>query len=411
MLSYKEYKLLNESLYGAFNLGLKNPNTVGSIVSASSINGTEAALEAEAEEAIEEAKKIKKKMDCGSDEEEMEDEEEESKDSDEESEEEDDDEEDEEEDDDEEEEEEKKPKFMNKKAKKEWSEVLADLESVLEDVSDEAALSEIRKGLQTIKEGVKKSKGHKKGCDCNFCKNIKSKKSEGDKGDEDGLTDKQKDLPDFLKEKIAEKNKSKGKDKDEKKCGKYCGKYMKKEEKEWWDSVNSMLGENPDHKNWDGGWSQVGEVQQAIREGAKPINEISSDVLDRASGIAGERGDSRGDRLASKFASMSDAKLSQEMESSPFKIELNQNFYMIKSFKERFDTTANEYVLGLRAQGMGYDRSELIIRKSLLNPKGLYSLMVGSENVYGVDRKTANAIANFVNSNGGKIKPTDLPLK
>ena len=150
---------------------------------------------------------------------------------------------------------------MKKKAKKEWSEVLADLESVLEDVSDEAALSEIKKGLQTIKEGVKKSKGHKKGCDCNFCKNIKSKKGEGDKENEDGL-------PAFLKKKIADKNKDK----------KSCGKYMKQEEQAWWDSVNSMLGSDVNQKNWDGGWKEVGEVQQAIRENAELKKKVVSEM-------------------------------------------------------------------------------------------------------------------------------------
>jgi hypothetical protein len=266
MLSYKEYKLLNESLYGAFNLGLKNPNVVGGIVSASSINGTEAALEAEAEEAIEEAKKIKKKMDCGSDEEEMEDQEDEkedSKDSDE------DDEEDEDEDDDDEEDEEEEPKFMKKRAKKEWSEVLADLETVLEGIDDEESIYEIKKGMEILKEGLKKGlKGHKEGCKCNFCKNMKSKKKEGGKEEDEGLTDKQKDFPDFIKKKIAEKNKGKGKDKDEDE--KKCGKNMKKEEKEWWDSVNNMLGENPDQKNWDGGWSEIKDVGISLRDEENP---------------------------------------------------------------------------------------------------------------------------------------------
>ena len=269
MLSYKEYKLLNESLYGAFNLGLKNPNTVGGIVSASSINGTEAALEAEAEEAIEEAKKMKKKMDCGSDEEEMEnpeDEKEDSKASDEgsEDEEEEDEEEDSEEDEDEEEEE---PKFMKKKAKKEWMEVLADLETVLEGIDDEESASEIKKGMEILKEGLKKGlKGHKKGCDCKFCQNIKSKKESDDEGegDEEGLTDAQKKLPEALRKAIAKKAK-KGKGKDEKKCGKY----MNEDEQAWWNSVNSMINTDAVQKNWDGGWSQVGEVQQAIREGAE----------------------------------------------------------------------------------------------------------------------------------------------
>jgi len=291
MLSYKEYKQLNESLY---NLGIRSPNIVAGIVSDSQLNGTEAAIEAESEEAIEEAKKAKKcmnkKMDgemedvkpsdvedeVAEDENEDEDSEEESdEDEDSEDEEESEEDEDEESEDDEDEEEpevKEEPKFMKKRAKKEWSEVLADLESVLEDVSDEAALSEIKKGLQTIKEGVKKSKGHKKGCDCNFCKNIKSKKGEGDKGNEDGLTDKQKDLPPFLKKKIAEKNADKKKDK------KSCGKYMKEEEQAWWDSVNSMLGSDVNQKNWDGGWKEVGEVQQAIRENAELKKKVVSEM-------------------------------------------------------------------------------------------------------------------------------------
>ena len=160
---------------------------------------------------------------------------------------------------------------MKKRAKKEWTEVLADLETVLEGIDDKESISEIKKGMAILKEGLKKGlKGHKERCKCNFCKNMKSKKKEGgEKGDDEGLTEKQKDFPDFIKKKIAEKNKGKGKgkDEDEKNCGKYCGKNMKKEEKEWWDSVNNMLGENPDQKNWDGVWSQVGEVQQAVREG------------------------------------------------------------------------------------------------------------------------------------------------
>ena len=147
-----------------------------------------------------------------------------------------------------------------------------------------------------------------------------------------------------------------------------------------------------------------------LNEDNSDINEISSALLDRASTSAAMRGDTRGGRLADKFTSMSDVRLSQEIESSPFKIQLNGNFYIIKSFKEDFDTTADEYVLGLRSQGMGPDRAELTIRRSLLNTKALVSLNVGSEKVYSVDRKTANIIANFVNSNGGQIRPTDLPL-
>ena len=154
---------------------------------------------------------------------------------------------------------------MKKKAKKEWAEVLSDLEAVLEEVSDEEALQEIKKGLETIKEGIKKGhkKGHKKGCDCNFCKNVKANKEEKEEdGDDEGLTDAQKKLPKGLRDAIAKKGEGKKCDKMEKKCGKN----MNEDEQAWWDSVNGMLGSEPNQKNWDGGWSEIGEVQQAVRE-------------------------------------------------------------------------------------------------------------------------------------------------
>lgn len=231
MLSYKEYKLLNESLYGAFNLGIKSQNTVAGIVSDSPVNGTEAAVEAESEEAIEEAKKMKKKMlgdeesveDKVSDEDkdEKKDEEEDGEDDD--KEDSDDEEDGEEEGDDEEEsdedEKEEKPEsekkdfaFMKKKAKKEWSEVMADLEEILEGIDNEEALTEVKKGLEMMKKGMEK------GCGC-------SKKME-----------------------------------------KKCGKYMNEDEAAWWKSVNGMLNSEPDQKNWDGGWKEVGEVTQSLRD-------------------------------------------------------------------------------------------------------------------------------------------------
>ena len=272
MLSYKDYKKLNESLYGAFNLGLKSSNVVGGIISASSVSGTEAALEAQAEEALEEAKKMKKKME--SDEDHDEDEEDveekdadEDEDEDEDSEEERDDEEDkdseedsDEEDSDEDDEKASDPKFMKKKAKKEWTEVLADLEAVLEDVSNEVNLAEIKKGLEIIKEGAKK--GHKKGCDCNFCKSVKAKK-EG-KDEVEGLTAGQKKLPKALQDAILAKKGKKGEEEDEK-----CGKNIKKDESAWWNSVNEMLG-TEDQKGWDG-WTEVGELETGVRDEQNPV--------------------------------------------------------------------------------------------------------------------------------------------
>jgi hypothetical protein len=247
MLSYKEYKLLNESLYGAFNLGLKGHSTVGGIVSDSPVNGTEASIEAESEEAIEEAKKgkkMKKKMfgdeeevvkkvkvsDEDHDEDDKDDDDHDDHDDDDDHESDKDDDDDDDDDDDEDDDHsDKKPglkgrefafmkkkakKCMKKKAKKEWSEVMADLEDILEVVDDEEALTEVKKGLEMMKKGMEK--GMKKHMGCGTKK---------------------------------------------------CGKYMNEEDQAWWQSVNGMLNADPDQKHWDGGWKEVGEVEQAVREG------------------------------------------------------------------------------------------------------------------------------------------------
>jgi len=291
MLSYKEYKLLNESLYGAFNLGLKSQNTVAGIVSDSPVNGTDAAIEAESEEAIEEAKKMKKKMlgdedsekkvkvtdevdDDHEDDEDHDDKEDEDEGDEDEG---DEDEGDEDEGDEDEGDEDEKDlsfmkKKMNKKSKKEWSEVIADLEEVLEAVDDEEALTEVKKGLEMMKKGMEKGMKKHMGSDCKKCckymsEGKKHKEKDHDKeedGDEghDGLTTAQKKLPKALQDAILAKKRKKGEKEDKK-----CGKNMNEDEAAWWNSVNSMLGSNPDHKNWDGGWKEVGEVQQAVREG------------------------------------------------------------------------------------------------------------------------------------------------
>ena len=263
MLSYKEYKLLNESLYGAFNLGLKSHTTVGGIVSSSPINGTEAA-----EEAIEEAKKakkMKKKMDGEMDAEDHDDEEEvidkvKSSDDDEDHDDDEDDEDDEDEDhdddededskDDEDDEDEVKSKTdlnkkdfsfmknkMKKKSKKEWSDVMSDLESIIEVVDDEEALTEVKKGLEMMKRGMEKgmkkymgcgtkkcgkymSEGensHKCDCDCPVCNN---KKDHDGEEEGKGLTAGQKKLPKALQDAIlAKKGKKKAEGKEEKKEG------------------------------------------------------------------------------------------------------------------------------------------------------------------------------------------------
>lgn len=282
MLSYKEYKQLNESLYGAFNLGLKSPQNVGGIVSASSVNGTEAALEAQAEEAIEEAKKMKKKM-CGDEEEvsvDSEDEEkddevedEDSEDSEEDSDE-DEDSEDEDEDSDEEEDEDKVvevPKMMKKKAKKEWTEALSDLEEIVSEIADKETFEEAKKGFNFVRDVLNKKakgKGNKDKEDEKEDKDNKDK--EDDKEEGEGLTDAQKKLPKKLQDAILKNKKKKKKNKDDKE-EKNCNKCVSEGDKSWWDSVNSMINADPNAKNWDGMFSKVEEIETGIRDEERPV--------------------------------------------------------------------------------------------------------------------------------------------
>jgi hypothetical protein len=168
MLSYKEYKQLNESLNGAYNLGLRSQAALVPPVGAT---GASEILEKDAEPSIEEAKKcgkmMKKKMssdemeddevedDVVKDEEDEEEEEDEDE-EDEEDEEEDDDEEEEEEDEEEEDSEDKymkksMKKPMKKKSKKEWSEIVADFESLLEDKNQDV-VNQVKNNLENIKK-------------------------------------------------------------------------------------------------------------------------------------------------------------------------------------------------------------------------------------------------------------------
>jgi hypothetical protein len=175
MLSYKEYKQLNESLYGAFNLGIKQNNVLTPPIGAT---GESEILETEPEaENLEEAKKVCKKcgkgMDCecekhDKDEEEKEEEltdgqkklpkalqdaimKKKGKKKDKNEDDHDHDDEDEDEDEDENEDkgltsgQKKLPKalqdaILKKQGKKEWSEVMADVESLLEDIKNQKVI-------------------------------------------------------------------------------------------------------------------------------------------------------------------------------------------------------------------------------------------------------------------------------
>lgn len=157
MLSYKEYKLLNESLY---NLGIRSPEVISEPIGKT--GATETLEEAKAKKCM----KMKKGMegDCGGkdhEEDEEMDKDVEEKDV-EDSESMEDSEEKEMEDSDSEEkdvEDEKvmmMKKKMKKKSKKEWSELESDLDALVEEIENPSALIEVKKGVEMIKKGMKK---------------------------------------------------------------------------------------------------------------------------------------------------------------------------------------------------------------------------------------------------------------
>lgn len=206
MLSYKEYKQLNESLYGTINLGMKSTNSLTPPLGATGATEVVEAENTESneesnEESIEEAKcgkMMKKGMDCDSADEKEKEEEDHDHDEDEK-----------EEDHDEDEKgltaaQKKLPEALQKsilskkkkKAKKEWNEILADFEELLEG-KDEMVANQVKNSL----EGIKKL--------------LETKE-------------------------------------------------MTEEEKSWWQSVNTQLGSNPDLPG-DLGFAPVGKITQALR--------------------------------------------------------------------------------------------------------------------------------------------------
>ena len=158
MLSYKEYKQLNESLYGAFNLGIKQNNILTPPIGAT---GESEILDSDTEASddqldLEESKKVckcgkmmKKGMDCEC-----------SKDKDH-----DDDKDDDKDDDGLTAGQKKLPKALQdailkkkkSKSKKEWSEVMSDVESLIEDVSNQKIKEEVYEIMNKIKNEINKS--------------------------------------------------------------------------------------------------------------------------------------------------------------------------------------------------------------------------------------------------------------
>jgi hypothetical protein len=222
-------------------------------------------------------------------------------------------------------------------------------------------------------------------------------------------------------------------------------KNMSESDKAWWDSVNGMLNSDPNKKHWSG-WSEVGEVQQAVRENSN-INEISSDLLDRAADAAGQRIDPRGVRLQSKFRDAYQDKRDQEsryandaamakFDSDPNQVSLNVGGRSIRIILDGAGSSAQQgnsgtypewwILLGKAKQEGRGDVFECALKvyksdfdSNLYNIRYNQDLLFrhtsdfgnsDGEKINGVDRKSAMIISNFINSKGGNIKPTQLPL-
>ena len=160
MLSYQQYKQLNESLYGAFNLGIKQNNILTPPIGAT--GASEITENSPEEDSIEEAKEekgltsaqkklpkalqdaiLKKKNKNHKDEDK------------------------EEKDEDKEEKgltaaQKKLPKALQdailkkQKSKKEWEEVMSDVESLLEDIKNQRVVQDVRNAMNQLKESISK---------------------------------------------------------------------------------------------------------------------------------------------------------------------------------------------------------------------------------------------------------------
>jgi hypothetical protein len=186
----------------------------------------------------------------------------------------------------------------------------------------------------------------------------------------------------------------------------------------------------------------------------REINEITTDLLGRASAVARGRGDERGERLADKFqGAIKDktndnrVKESNAFDNLPNLVDANlDNSYLPDKRMVKLNITqargnvhnmnGGEYSPFWNLAGMfkfvnvtGYLESELryfMLRLEKRNEKDpVYTVLFseyhsqpnissfeekGKTKIIGFDRRSAMIVAKFINRNGGDIKPTELPL-
>jgi hypothetical protein len=148
------------------------------------------------------------------------------------------------------------------------------------------------------------------------------------------------------------------------------------------------------------------------------INEISSDLLNRAANAAASRNDSRGDRLQGKFGNAINPKIRQEFELNPNKIKLGDYDVVIKSIESTNDEPKNvEFEIKCDVRAEGYEIEAAVLKigyfsGSTRNVKLVlgYGSALQSVDRVEFDRMNAMKLSKFISSHGGNIKPTELPM-
>jgi len=152
------------------------------------------------------------------------------------------------------------------------------------------------------------------------------------------------------------------------------------------------------------------------------INEISSDLLGRAAGVAIRRPDERGERLRDKFIAAIPDRIRQEFDSIPDKIKVievggNNNIDVtIKSFVNPKDEGI-EYELKCHAMdspanpAASMEIFNATLRIGFLPSNGVRKMIMQTDQGENIkimlDRMNAVKLANYI---GASVKPTEFPL-
>jgi hypothetical protein len=153
----------------------------------------------------------------------------------------------------------------------------------------------------------------------------------------------------------------------------------------------------------------------------REINEISSDLLNRAANVAARRPDARGERLTDKFNAAIPTRIRQEFDSNQNKIRVmevgSNDVYdvAIQSFGRPTDEGI-EYELKCNAVNPDQDTAQIFnvtLRISYLPSNGVRNVGMRTQLADAkimLDRMNAVKLTKYINSNGGNIKPTEFPL-